>query len=134
MGQIEYTSCAMKKRTESVIFGACKIYPGVVSLVGVVDGGPPARQNCPTESFTPKPPPLFHFTCGNKFTNYNIYRIFNRLCTFLTVNLFLWTYVVCVHGGKQMPYQTVSMVMDSLYIGLFGQGKCILRRQSECIR
>jgi len=36
--------------------------------------------------------------------------------------------------GTKLPYQTVSMVMDPLYIGLFGQGKCILRRQSECIR
>ena len=43
--------------------------------------------------------------------------------------------MLCVFmEGKKLPYQTVSMVMDPLYIGLFGQGKCILRRQSECIR
>lgn len=44
--------------------------------------------------------------------------------------------ILCVFMDEKMPYPTVSMVMDLLYtsIGLFGQGKCILRRQSECIR
>lgn len=64
MGQIEYTGCATGKRTESPIFGACKIYPGAVSFFGVVDGGPPARQNYPTKSFTPKPRPFSVLVVG----------------------------------------------------------------------
>jgi len=113
MGHIEYTSCAMGKRTESAIFGACKIYPGAVSLFGVIDGGPPAKQNCPTESFTPKPPPLSHFCCGNKFTNYNIYRIFNRLCTFLTVSYCWKTYLPEQALEYQLKFkkQTESLIL-----------------------
>lgn len=42
-------------------------------MLGVVDVGPLARLNCPTESCTPQTPPYFYFTCVNTFTNYNIY-------------------------------------------------------------